>query len=103
MTAPLPPPGSGADIYGLAAPTLADARTALVAVYGEPDARRIWIELLDRAQMTGAETGEAALERFIQVMRDHHPVTALCGRSLNIRLHSYRRLAAAYDMTGSEK
>ncbi|MBG0818592.1 hypothetical protein [Planomonospora sp. ID82291] len=94
MTLPVPPPGAGADVYGVNRPSLADARTALNAVYGERAAAALWPVLLERARLTGAETGSPALERLMEAMSGHHPVTALCARSLTIRLYSYQRLSA---------
>ncbi|GAA3293337.1 hypothetical protein Dvina_20210 [Dactylosporangium vinaceum] len=92
-------PGTGA--YGLAEPTLADARAALAAVFGSEDGNAKWQHLLHGAGLTGAETDSAALSRLIAAMRGADPVTALCGQSLAIRLDSYTRLSATHDLLRS--
>ena len=77
----------------LAAPTLEDARTALVRVHPAAGAER-WRDLLAAAGLTGAETGRADLERLLSAMeRSGDPATAVCARALRIRATTSDRLS----------
>ncbi|WP_433219370.1 hypothetical protein ACQP00_15035 [Dactylosporangium sp. CS-047395] len=79
------PPGP----YGLSAPSLADARTALDTVFGER-ADAIW------SRVTGRAGGEPTLPAVIAAMREEpDPVVGLCAQSLDIRLSTYEYLSAA--------
>ncbi|WP_433060650.1 hypothetical protein [Dactylosporangium sp. CS-033363] len=75
--------------YGLRAPSLADARTALDNVFGERS-EAIWRRVTDRAG------GEPTLPAVIAAMREESdPVVGLCAQSLDIRLSTFEYLSAA--------
>ena len=97
MGSPAPaaaPAATGA--YGLHAPTLDDARAALARVHGAATAE-VWGAVLRDAGLTGSEAGPDAFARLIAAMvRSGSPVTALCARSLQIRLTSYELLKSAH-------
>ena len=92
--APAPAPATGA--YGLALPTLDDARTSVVRVHGTAGAD-VWQDLLRTAGLTGSEQDRGALERLLAAMAAApDQVTSLCARSIRIRLTTYDRLNAAH-------
>ena len=74
-------------------PTLADARIALQRLYG-PHLGDVWISLLCRAGLTGAETDQTSFDRLVTCMCAADPVTRLCGRSLQIRSAAHAHLPA---------
>lgn len=79
--------------YGLARPTLDDARAAVHRVHG-PDGPQVWSRLLHAAGMSGAEPD--ALERLLPLMASADPVTRLCATALRIRSVSHDSLAVAH-------
>jgi hypothetical protein len=79
--------------YGLARPTLDDARTAVHRVHGA-DGPQVWQRLLHAAGMDGTEPG--ALDRLLPLMASADPVTRLCATALRIRSVSHEHLSAAH-------
>lgn len=81
--------------YGLLQPQLSDVRAQLATVFG-PQADRIWVRLLSTAALTGTETDLEAVSRLCRAMlAAEHPVVALCGRGLGIRLATHEQLGPA--------
>jgi HEAT repeat protein len=97
---PHPPPGASSGPYGLPRPDLDEAHQALAEVYAEIT-DRIWVQLLETADLTGRETDPEALDRVIEAMKDCDPITALCARSLAIRVASFDAITTDRELIGS--
>lgn len=80
--------------YGLARPTLDDARTAVHRVHGA-DGPQVWDRLLQAAGSTGTEPG--SLDQILPVMASADPATRLCATALRIRAVSHDHLVAAHS------
>ncbi|WP_328477206.1 hypothetical protein OHA21_23915 [Actinoplanes sp. NBC_00393] len=80
--------------YGLARPTVDDARAAVLRVHAG-DGPRVWDQLLHAA---GPQPG---IERLLDLMATSDATTRLCALALQIRLNSHTHLTAAHDMTRS--
>lgn len=76
--------------YGLARPTLDDARAAVHRAHAG-DGPRIWHELTRTAGLDG--TGDGSLERMLAVMNDADPASRLCALALRIRITSHTQLS----------
>jgi DNA-binding transcriptional LysR family regulator len=76
--------------YGLARPTMDDARAAVHRVHAG-DGPRVWAGLLRAAGTDG--TGEHGLDRLIAAMRQADPVSRLCALALTIRLDAHSQLS----------
>lgn len=85
------------DPYHMRRPDLAEARAALVQLYG-PGAEDRWQRLLTRAGLSGRETDPDAIRRVAEAMQATDPVMALSGRSLLIRVNTYEYLLAASEI-----
>jgi hypothetical protein len=80
--------------YGLARPTVADARAAVERVL-RSEAAPAWARIVQAAGGTDERTLELA--RVIEAMaRDTDDVVRLCARALSIRTASFDRLAATH-------
>jgi hypothetical protein len=88
--------------WGLACPTLTDARDAVHRVHAD-DGPGVWNQLLREAGLRGTETDPDDLERVLGVMTNADPVTRLCALAMRIRLATYTYLSAAHTMTTSTK
>ncbi|WP_433825479.1 hypothetical protein ACQP2E_25600 [Actinoplanes sp. CA-015351] len=77
-----------AEVYGLARPTVEDARDAVLRVH-RWDGPVIWEQLV-RAAGSGS-----SLDRLLPVMAAADPITRLCALAVQIRLTAYTELAAA--------
>lgn len=97
---PHPPPGGSTGPYGLPRPDLDEAHLALAEVYAEIT-DRVWHQLLRSAGLSGRETDPESLDRLIDAMKDCDPITALCGRSLAIRVASFDAIATDRELIGS--
>ncbi|MEU8659584.1 hypothetical protein [Actinoplanes philippinensis] len=78
--------------YGLARPTLDDARAAVHRVHAE-DGPRVWSHLLRTAGLDGAADTPEALERMLAAMHDADPTSRLCALALRIRVTSHTQLS----------
>ncbi|GIE36023.1 hypothetical protein Ait01nite_090680 [Actinoplanes italicus] len=78
--------------YGLARPTMDDARAAIHRVHAG-DGPQVWSRLLKATGLTGDE-GDG-LERMLAAMHDADPTSRLCALALRIRITSHTQLAAA--------
>ena len=94
-----PPAGAGpTGAYGLAEPTVADARASIVQVHGAA-AAAAWADLLTAAGLTGTEEGRPAVERLVAAMpASPDAVTGLCARALRLRLTTFDRLSAVHAL-----
>jgi hypothetical protein len=97
---PHPPPGATSGPYGLPRPDLDEAHHALAEIYAEIT-DRIWHQLLRETRLTGRETDPDALDRVIEAMKAGDPITALCGRSLEIRVAAFDAIATDRELIGS--
>ncbi|HET6484620.1 MAG TPA: hypothetical protein VFG35_31895 [Actinoplanes sp.] len=91
---PLASDASPTGPYRLKCPTIADAHAAMTRLYGA-QVDGIWAGVLAQASLRGSETGLADVKRLIAAMIAADPVTALCGRSLAIRLSAFEHLSIA--------
>jgi hypothetical protein len=78
--------------YGLARPTMDDARASISRVHAG-DGPQVWKQLLKAAGLTGDETD--GLERMLAAMHDADPTSRLCALALRIRITSHTQLTAA--------
>jgi hypothetical protein len=72
----------------------------LAEIYAE-GADEVWTRMLRRAGLSGRETDPEALDRLIEVMKAADPITALCARSLAIRVASFDAIATERELAGS--
>lgn len=93
---PHPPPGATSGPYGLPRPDLDEAHVALAEITD-----RIWQQLLHETNLTGHETDPEALDRVIEAMKSGDPITALCGRSLEVRVAAFDAIATDRELLGS--
>ena len=87
------------DVYGISRPTVADVHGALGRVLG--DAGGVWAGLLHRTGLDGTEADTASVKALLTAMFAAGGVTALCARSVQIRLSTCTHLAAARDLIGA--
>jgi HEAT repeat protein len=99
---PHPPPGGSTGPYGLARPDLDEAHMALAEIYAEVT-DQLWAKLLREANLDGRETDPEALDKILEIMKDSDPITALCGRSLAIRVASFDAIATDRELIGSAR
>jgi hypothetical protein len=80
--------------YGLARPTLDDARASVHRAHAGAGPR-VWAQLLRTAGLDGARAGGDGdgLERMITVMYDADPTSRLCALALRIRITSHTQLS----------
>jgi hypothetical protein len=97
---PHPPPGASTGPYGLARPDLDEAHQALAEIYAEVT-DQLWAKMLQKANLSGRETDAQALDRILELMKASDPITALCGRSLAIRVASFDAIATEREFAGS--
>ncbi|GAA0237595.1 hypothetical protein [Cryptosporangium japonicum] len=97
---PHPPPGASSGPYGLPRPDLDEAHQALAEIYAEIT-DRIWTQILHQTGLSGRETDPDALDRVIDAMKSSDPITALCGRSLEIRVAAFDAIATDRELIGS--
>ncbi|WP_035858756.1 hypothetical protein [Cryptosporangium arvum] len=97
---PHPPPGASSGPYGLPRPDLDEAHLALAEIYAEIT-DRIWTQILNETGLSGRETDPDALDRVIDAMKSSDPITALCGRSLEIRVAAFDAIATDRELIGS--
>jgi hypothetical protein len=99
---PHPPPGGSTGPYGLARPDLDEAHMALAEIYAEVT-DQLWHQLLQKAGLTGREIDPDSLDLVLEEMKNGDPITALCGRSLAIRVASFDAIATDRELIGSTR
>ncbi|GAB7191411.1 hypothetical protein NUM3379_21180 [Kineococcus sp. NUM-3379] len=88
--------------YGLAAPTLADVRAAVARAGGDVDGT--WAALCATAGVdpAAAEAGPDGVAALVAAVRARGGVLGVLGRSLWVRLETYRALARTAGTDGAQ-
>ncbi len=85
--------------YGLAEPTMADARVVVERINGSLDG--VWTGMLQAAGLSGQENDRASFDRLLAVMMQGSGPMRLAAQALHVRATSYDHLAAALQITRS--
>jgi hypothetical protein len=88
--------------YQLAPPTEQDALTFLARALGADRAASLWMRACREAGARAGALSRDELERVVQALAKEEGPAGVVGSSLDIRLRTYRLLAAARGIDAEE-